>query len=129
MRRKRQKAATIEVARAAEGSFCPSSIVLEMPDDFRQRTPGRSAAAFDKAASSFAHPPHAIGIAQQFNPRDSGIFGAFDLQRRAGSGKSRGNLRKILHRRTEHGNLTEGGRLQDVVTSGGNKRASHKSAV
>ena len=43
--------------------------------------------------------------------------------------KTRGNFRKVFHRRAKHGDLTEGRRFEDIVTAGRNEGASDKGTV
>src|SRR6266404_260988 len=118
--------ATGKFGRRAASSSCWAADEFS---DFGESPVSCAATAVDQALRVLPHFAATLGVTQQFDPGYSGVFGALDLDGCVGANKTRGNIRKIFHRRPEHWNFTECRGLQNIMTSRWHKRSTNKCAV
>ena len=97
--------------------------------DFGQGTIESTAAGFDELACGVAHALHFLLIFEEVNPLYARVFGIVDLDGGAGFEESLGNGGEIFHGIAEDGNFSERGRLQNIVTTRGNKRSTNEDAI
>src|SRR5438445_3751464 len=118
--------ATGKFGRRAASSSCRAADEFS---DFGESPVSRAATAVYQALGIFAHLAATLGVAQQFDPRYSRVLGALDLDGCVGANKTRGNIRKIFHRRPKHRNLTECRGLQNIMPTRWHQRSTNKCAV
>ena len=96
---------------------------------FGQGTIESAAAGVDELASGIAHAVHFLGILEEMDPLDAGVFGIVHLNGGASLEETSSDGGEVLHGVAENGDFAKSGRLQNIVATGRDKRATNKNAV